>query len=31
LPAAYRFPASRCRASFSLPLRTHCWKRRWQV
>jgi hypothetical protein len=28
LPAKCRCPASRCKASSNLPLRTHCWKRR---
>lgn len=31
LPCACRCAASSCSACSSLPLRTHCWKRRWQV
>ena len=30
-PRSCRCRASRFRASSSFPLRTHCWKRRWQV
>ena len=30
-PRSCRCLASRCNASSSFPLRTHCWNRRWQV
>ena len=30
-PRACNSPASRCRIFSSLPSRTHCWNRRWQV
>jgi hypothetical protein len=31
LPCSCRRPTNRFRASSSLPERSHCWKRRWQV